>query len=74
MGFFDDQSRHYPETYITTSEVTTLEHELGDDAVKLGPFIAKAFLTCAKGTEVLGSLGDNILVEIHTDGTRLLCL
>lgn len=49
-------------------KVTTLGHELSNYSVELGPFVAKTLLMSAKGSEVLSSLGDYIVVEveIHT--------
>lgn len=61
------------ETYITTSEVTSLKHEVGDDTVKAGALITVTLLACAEGTEVLGRLGNNIFKEVHVDTTRLFC-
>jgi len=54
--------------YITMGKVTTLGHELSNYSVELGPFVAKTLLMSAKGSEVLSSLGDYIVVEveIHT--------
>jgi hypothetical protein len=50
-------------TYVATGEVTTLEHELGDDAVEGGALvveglagIAGALLASAESAEILGSL------------------
>jgi hypothetical protein len=50
-------------TYVATGEVTTLEHELGDDAVEAGALVveglaglAGALLAGAESAEVLGSL------------------
>jgi hypothetical protein len=50
-------------TYVATGEVTTLEHELGDDAVEGRALVveglaraAGALLTSAESAEVLGSL------------------
>ena len=60
-------------TYITTSEVTTLKHELGNDTMELGPLVSEPFLTGAKGTEVLRGLGDYIVVEVEVDATFLGC-
>ena len=39
-------------------EVTTLAHELGDDAVEARALEAEALLHSAKGAEVLAGLGD----------------
>jgi hypothetical protein len=50
-------------TYVATGEVTTLEHELGNDAVEAGALVveglaglAGALLAGAESAEVLGSL------------------
>ena len=55
------------ETYIATSEVTTLKHELRDDAVEFGALVSETLLTGAEGTEILGGLGDYIIVEDEVD-------
>lgn len=59
--------------YVATGEVTTLEHELGDDAVEGRASISEALLASAERTEVLSSLGDNIVVEDEVDAAGLLC-
>jgi hypothetical protein len=50
-------------TYVATGEVTTLEHELGDDTVEGGALVveglaraAGTLLTSAESAEVLGGL------------------
>ena len=60
-------------TYVAAGEVTTLEHELGDDAVEGGAGVAVALRAGAELTEVLGRLGDNVVVELELDGALLLC-
>jgi hypothetical protein len=62
-----------PETHVATGEVTTLEHELGDDTVELGAGVAEALLARAESAEVLGRLGDNIVEELEVDATDLVC-
>ncbi len=52
-------------------EVTTLQHELGDDAVEAGALVALALRQLAELTEVLGGLGDISLVEVEVDATSL---
>ena len=47
-------------TNVATGEVTTLEHELGDDAVELGGLVAKALLAGRKSAEVLDGLGNGL--------------
>jgi hypothetical protein len=60
-------------TYVAAGEVTTLEHELRDDTVERRASVSKALLAGAESTEVLGSLGDNVVVEVEVDTARLLC-
>lgn len=52
-------------------EVTTLQHELGNDAVEDGALVALALRQPAELTEVLGGLGDISLVEFEVDATSL---
>ncbi len=59
------------DSYIATSEVTTLQHELGNDTVELRSRVAKALLSGAKSTEILGGLRNNIVVEVEVDTTGL---
>ena len=58
-------------TYVAAGEVTTLEHELGDDTVELGARVAEALLASAEGAEVLGRLGDDIVEELEVDAAGL---
>lgn len=44
---------------VAGSEVTTLEHEVGDDTVERGALVTEALLTRGESTEVGGGLGDN---------------
>lgn len=60
-------------TYVATGEVTSLEHEVRNDAVECRASVSEALLAGAESTEVLGSLWDNIVVELEVDTTRLLC-
>jgi len=46
---------------------------LRDDAVEGRTSISEALLTSAKSTEVLGGLGDYIIVEVEVDAAGLLC-
>ena len=58
-------------TYVATGEVTTLEHEIGDDTVEGGALVTLALRQLAKLTEVLSGLGDVFLVEVEGDAARL---
>ena len=52
---------------LTPGEVTTLQHELGDDTVERASFVSKPVLPSSEFTEVPGSLGDNIVVQFEGD-------
>lgn len=51
-------------------EVTTLEHEVLDHTVEGAAGVAVALLASAKSTEVLGSLGDDIGVQLEGDAAE----
>ena len=62
---------------VTAGEVTTLDHELGDDPVEGRALVVEGLagatgtlLTSAQAPEVLGGLGDNVVVQLH-DHTAL---
>lgn len=59
--------------YVATGEVTTLEHELRDDAVEGRAGVAEALLAGAESAEVLSGPGDNVVVEVEVDAAGLLC-
>ena len=59
-------------TYITASEVSTLKHELRNDTVEFAALVAEALLAGAEGTEVLGSLWDNVVEELEVDAAGAL--
>jgi hypothetical protein len=54
-------------TYITAGEVTTLGHETTDYTVEFGAGVTESELASAESTEVLSSLGNNIVVELEND-------
>lgn len=54
-----------------TGKVTTLEHELGDDTVEARALVTFAFGLGAQLTEVAGSLGNLLLVEVEVDAANL---
>lgn len=61
------------DSYVAACEVTTLEHEVGNDAVEVRALVTEALLASAEGTEVRGSLGNNIVKEVEVDATFLDC-
>lgn len=58
-------------TDITTSEVTTLQHELRDDTMELALLKTKSLFSSAKSSEIFGSSWDYIIVEVEIDATSL---
>ncbi len=66
-------------TAITRSEVAALQHKLGDDTVERTTLVVKglaglasSLLASAKSSEVLGSLGDNVVTEDELDSASFL--
>ena len=58
--------------YIATGEVTALEHELGDDTMKLGANVTLALLLgFAELLEILRGLGDDVVEEFEIDAAGL---
>lgn len=60
------------ETYVATGKVTSLEHELRDDAVEGRSSISEALFTSAESSEILGGLWDYVIVKVEVDTTGLL--
>ena len=58
-------------THVATGEVTTLEHELGDDTVEGRVLVTLTLLGVAKLSEVLGGLGNLVGVEVEVDAANL---
>jgi len=52
---------------LTPREVTTLQHELGDDTVERASFVSESILASCELTEVLGGFWDNAVVELEND-------
>jgi len=60
------------ETYVATSEVTALKHELRNDSVEGRARVSEALLAGAESAEVLSSLWDDFVVEKEVNATLLL--
>lgn len=73
ISFGEHDWRWIGRTYVATGEVTTLKHELGDDAVEGRARVSEALLAGAERTEVLDGLGDDVFVEDEVDAAGLLC-
>jgi len=56
---------------VVTSEITTLAHELRDDSVKGGSFVAESLFPGAEGAEVFGGFGDDVSPQLHDDSANL---
>ena len=54
---------------VTTGEVTTLQHEVGDDTVEGRALVAETVFTSGELTEVLRGPRDNIVEELEDDAT-----
>ena len=59
-----------PAGAVALGEVTTLNHELLDDAVEGRPLVAKALLAGGESAEVLGRLRDGLAVKAHDDAAQ----
>lgn len=57
--------------YVVVGEVTTLEHEFGDDTVEAGILVAEAVDAAAELTEVPCGPGDVTLEEVEIDAALL---
>jgi hypothetical protein len=57
---------------IALGEVSTLDHESGDDAVEAGALIAKAMLTGGQLIEVSGCVWDLLAVKTDDDAAEVL--
>lgn len=60
-------------SYVAAGEVSTLKHEVRDDAVERGALVAEALLASAESTEVLSGLGDDVIKQVEGDATGLGC-
>lgn len=58
--------------YIATGKVTTLKHEVADDTVEGGAFVAEALLLSAESAEVFGGLWGDFVEEVEVNGAALL--
>jgi hypothetical protein len=52
---------------VALSEITTLEHELGNHTVERGSLVTEAILASGEFTEVFGSYGHLLVVEPEDD-------
>ena len=55
---------------VVVGEVTTLAHEVGDDTVEGGALVSEPLLSSAESSEVLSSLGDNIVPQLKQSNIK----
>lgn len=60
-------------TYIATSEITPLKHEVGDYTMELGALVSETFLASAKGAKVLYRSRNDVIVQNEVDSALLVC-
>lgn len=51
---------------VVVGEITTLAHELGDDAVESRSLVAESLLAGAQGTEILGRAWNNVGTKLES--------
>jgi len=56
---------------VSTSEVTTLQHELGNHTMEFAALEPKALFVCTEGAEVFSSLGNHVVEEVEVDAALL---
>ena len=61
-------------SHVATSEIATLDHELGDDPVEGRALVSKALLASAQSTKVLGRPWDIFVEEVEHDAFRFGCI
>ena len=52
---------------VAVGEISTLDHEVGNDTVEDGSLVSETWLTSGQLPEVLGRLWHHIAVEAHGD-------
>jgi len=55
---------------VSTSEITTLQHEVGNDPMEHASLVTEALLAGAQGTEVFRRLGHDVRPQFHDDTTK----
>jgi len=55
---------------VVVGEVASLAHEVGDDTVESASLVTESLFAGAKGPEVLSSLGDDVITELHGDASK----
>lgn len=56
-------------TYISSSEIATLQHELWNDTMEGTSSISKTMLAGAQFTEIASSAGGDIIMELERDAS-----
>lgn len=71
---FTEKKQEHDRTDVTASEIASLEHEFGDNTVKLGTLVPKPLLTSAEGTEILGGFWYVFVEKVEDDAAGGLCV
>jgi hypothetical protein len=59
-----------PASTVALGEISTLDHELRDDTVEAGAFVAEAILEGGELVEVFNSLWDLLSIKTHDNATE----
>lgn len=54
---------------VVVGEISTLGHELIDDAMESWSLVSESLLSSAESSEVLSSLGDDVVKELESDSS-----
>lgn len=68
-----EREREKEITYIATSEITSLKHEVGDHTMELGALVSETFLASAKSAKVLYRFRADVIVQDEVDSALLFC-
>ena len=72
LAWTPNADRELGDSHVAAGKVTTLEHEVRDDAVEAGAVVAEAVLASAELPKVAGGLRDNVVEEVEGDAALLL--
>ena len=61
-----------PASPISSREVPSLEHEVGDHAMETRSFVSESVLACCEFPEITGSVWDDIVIELENNATEVL--
>ena len=59
-----------PPGSVPSGEIASLTHEVGDDTVEGGALVSEPLLSSAESSEVLSSLGDDIVPQLKQSNIK----